>query len=155
MLWKDGPKFAEYNVGVTDGKATSYGDYFTWASDIASTQWGADWRMPTYTEFDNLINKCTLEKKTNFEDSGVTGWLCTGKGDYSGNSVFFPAAGLDMGEPMGKDDVNNKGYYWTSEQDAYATYLMVFTSTGWPDYPNATGISSGLFSRTVRAVYTK
>ena len=153
QLWKDGPKFAEYNVGVTDGKATSYGGYFPWASDIASTQWGDDWRMPTYLEFDALLNKCTLEKKTNFEDSGVTGWLCTGKDDYSGNSVFFPAAGLDMGT-WGKDDVNNKGYYW-SEQFAYGIYLMVFTSTGYPDCPSLTGISDDGFSRTVRAVYTK
>ena len=154
QLWKDGPKFAEYNVGVTDGKATSYGGYFTWASDIASTQWGADWRMPTYLEFDALINNCTLEKKTNFEGSGVTGWLCKGKGDYSDNSVFFPAAGLDMGE-MGKDDENNKGYYLTSEQIPWGSpYFMIFTSAGSPNCPSVLG-ASDVFSRTVRAVYTK
>ena len=38
QLWKNGPKFAEYNVGVTDGKAESYGGLYPWADNIASAQ---------------------------------------------------------------------------------------------------------------------
>ena len=71
QLWENGPKFAEYNVGVTDGKAESYGGYYCWGKtvdqdengdyktgtdaltgddDTATNLWGSNWRMPTADE---------------------------------------------------------------------------------------------------------
>ena len=72
QLWENGPKFAEYNVGVTDGKAESYGGYYAWGGsqnkvddhnknntgtgdlsgtdDTATNLWGSKWRMPTADE---------------------------------------------------------------------------------------------------------
>ncbi|MCQ2205965.1 MAG: hypothetical protein MJZ43_04230 [Bacteroidaceae bacterium] len=112
QLWENGPKFAEYNVGVTDGKAESYGGYYCWGGsidkdpngeynvgsetltgddDTATKLWGSAWRMPTQEEFYNLLANCDVEWLT---VNGVNGTKFTGKGDYASNSVFLPAAGI-------------------------------------------------------------
>ena len=128
QLWENGPKFAEYNVGVTDGKAESFGGYYTWADNIATTQWGEKWRMPTRAEFDALLNNqnCTCTWTT---QNGVKGLLCKGKEntDYSSNSVFLPAAGLcDDGDVHGQGDY---GLYWSSTpNDRYGAYSLNFDS---------------------------
>ena len=128
QLWENGPKFAEYNVGVEDGKAESYGDYYEW-DDTAIKQWGNNWRVPTKEEFDALLNNenCTYTWTTNYKGSGIKGLLCIGKGDYSSSSVFFPAAGYSL---FGKiDDVGIAGYCWSSTPDgSYGAYYLRFYS---------------------------
>ena len=105
QLWDNGPKFAEYNVGVTDGKSESVGSVFTWSTDIAKVQWGNSWRMPTSDEFNALLTNCTY---TNTTKNNVSGLLFTGKYEYSSYSIFLPIA---------------SSYYWSATQadgtDAY------------------------------------
>ena len=128
QLWENGPKFAEYNVGVTDGKAESFGGYYTWADNIATTQWGEKWRMPTRAEFDALLNNqnCTCTWTT---QNGVKGLLCKGKEntDYSSNSVFLPAAGNCYdGNVSGQGSL---GSCWSSTpNDRYGAYSLNFDS---------------------------
>ena len=132
QLWEDGPKFAEYNVGVTDGKAESYGGYYCWgrsidqehpgtcntgsveltgADDTATNLWGSNWRMPTKEEFDKLLANCTAQWVTNYKNTGVKGRLFTGKGAYASNSIFFPAtASCNDGTVLTGD----WGNYWSS-----------------------------------------
>ncbi len=149
QLWKDGPKFAEYNVGVTDGKAESYGGYYTWggtykngegiiwndddntgfapligSDDTATNLWGENWRMPKQTELQALLDNCTVEWTA---VGGKNGRKFTGKGAYASNSVFLPAAGYcSSGDVL---DQGNHGYYWSSAPNgsSYAYYLS-FTS---------------------------
>ena len=144
QLWADGPKFAEYNVGVTDGRAESYGGYYCWGKstdqepngnykdgsdaltntdDTAYDLWGSAWRMPRKDELEALCNEsnCTITWKT---VNGVNGREFTGKGDYASNSVFLPAAGYCY-----YGDVHDQGYdgfYWSSTPDGsnYASYLL-------------------------------
>ena len=126
QLWENGPKFAEYNVGVEDGKAESYGDYYEW-DDTAIKQWGNNWRVPTKEEFDALLNNenCTYTWTTNYKGSGIKGLLCIGKGDYSSSSVFFPAASNCI--EGGVYEQGYYGYYWSSTPDgsdgAYSLYF--------------------------------
>lgn len=97
QLWKNGPKFAEYNVGVTDGKAESYGSYYYWGgiwpngesedwalaykddhntgtidltgdNDTATNLWGSNWRMATYEEFEALVDS------ENCTHKGIAKW---------------------------------------------------------------------------------
>ena len=144
QLWENGPKFAEYNVGVTDGKAESYGGYYSWGGseasntkdantgteklgsteDTATKLWGSKWRMPTNAELDALVNNenCTCEW-TNVGE--VNGCKITGKGDYASNSIFLPAAGY---YPRGiLTDIGDMCYYWSSmpntQQTSYAYRL--------------------------------
>lgn len=110
-----GLKWATYNIGAD--KPEEYGDKFAWGEiemkssydmdnnltsgdafnnedvsgnllyDAAATQWGAPWRMPTYEECKELVDKCNWEQMTR---NGVKGILVTGP---NGNSIFFPFAG--------------------------------------------------------------
>ena len=143
QLWENGPKFAEYNVGVKDGKAESYGEYYTWGGnqnvedvvsptykggtdpltgtdDTATNLWGSGWRMPTQTELAALLSSCDVVWTT---VGGVNGCKFTGKGAYASNSVFLPAAGdCSYGDV---DDQGYNGYYWSStpEGSNFAYYL--------------------------------
>ena len=114
QLWADGPKFAEYNVGVTDGKAESYGEYYAWTENVASTEWGSAWRMPTKAELEALLANCNMEWIDEYQENynGATGLLCTGKGAYASNSIFLPAAGFSSGGYT--NEVNYNGFYWSS-----------------------------------------
>ena len=128
QLWKDGPKFAEYNVGAANNKAEDYGGYYAWGGhtnktddsytgsenlsgtyDTATYLWGSTWRMPTKAEFSALYENCNCTFTT---QSGVKGLLCTGKGNYSSNSIFLPAAGQRKGSSDAY--VGVYGYYWNS-----------------------------------------
>ncbi|MDO4824267.1 MAG: hypothetical protein Q4A08_08890 [Bacteroidales bacterium] len=114
QLWEGGPRFAEYNVGVTDGKAESYGGYYEWSDDVASTQWGDNWRTPTSTELQALVDNCDAKWTNNYNNSGRTGYIFTGKGYYSGNSIFLPAAGCCFpGSSLVCYD-GSDGLYWSS-----------------------------------------
>lgn len=55
--------------------------------DVARTQWGGSWRMPSNVEFQELIDSCTWSKTT-YKD--VEGYKVTGP---SGNSIFLPDVG--------------------------------------------------------------
>ena len=149
QLWENGPKFAEYNVGVTDGRAESYGGYYTWGGtyangygiawndtfndgsvaltgeyDTATKLWGDKWRMPTSEELQALFdeNNCNAEI---IEDSynEVLGIKFTGKGDYSANSIFLPAGGYVYDSEVYEEF--EAGYYWSStpDEDLLAPYL--------------------------------
>ena len=114
QLWENGPKFAEYNVGVTDGKAESYGEYYAWTENVASTEWGSAWRMPTSAELQALIDNCTYEWTT---VNDVPGRIYTGKGSYSSNSIFLPAAGYIS--KSGLTNEKRSGRYWSSNLDPF------------------------------------
>ena len=145
QLWENGPKFAEYNVGVTDGKPKSYGGYYCWGSsidkdsnaayksgsdaltgddDTATKLWGSAWRMPTQAELQALLDNCDVVWTT---VNGVNGRKFTGKGDYASNFVFLPAAG----EGYSGDVINqgDDGCYWSSSPNGsgYA-YRLIFDS---------------------------
>ena len=153
QLWKDGPKFAEYNVGAANNKAEDFGGYYAWGGhtnktndsytgsenlsgtyDTATNLWGSNWRMPTQAEFQALLNNenCTC---TWTNQDGVNGLLCTGYDAYSSNSVFLPAAGNYFnGRVSGQDGY---GYYWSSTAiESYEAYYLGFRSGGRSVYPD-------------------
>ncbi len=163
QLWKDGPKWAEFNVGAKS--VGEYGCYYAWGgsqdkvedhnmgddplsgdSDTATKLWGEKWRMPTRIEYDALLAYCTSEWKTNYNGTGKNGRLFTGKGDYSGNFVFFPAAGIyECGSVRGDGE---DGEYWCSTP-SYGS-LTFYLSFG----PHNQGVPcySRLGTRSVRAI---
>ena len=146
QLWENGPKFAEYNVGVTDGKAESYGGYYCWGSsidkdlsaaykegtdaltgndDTATALWGSNWRMPTKAELDDLLANCDVAWTT---VNGVNGRKFTGKGDFASNSVFLPAAG-----GFGFGSVYSQGYgvsYWSSTPNGDRFACILYFESG-------------------------
>ena len=161
QLWENGPKFAEYNVGVTDGKAESYGGYYCWGSSIDKDQsaayksgtdlltgtddtainlWGNNWRMPTKAELEALLTNCDVEWTT---VGGVNGRKFTGKvAPYTSNSVFLPAGGYCSRGNV--DDQGGFGNYWSSTPNGSSLAYFLDFSSGYQfvdDYDRGLGYS--------------
>ena len=143
QLWENGPKFAEYNVGVTDSKAESFGGYYAWGgnqdkvddhntgtdalsgdNDTATKLWGSKWRMPTQAEFEALLANCDVEWTA---VNGVNGKKFTGQGDYASNSIFLPAAGsCNKGSVASQ---GSSGRYWSIAPESTFAYQLYFKSS--------------------------
>ena len=82
--------------------------------DAATIRWGGSWRMPTETEFLELIEQCTWSLVT---QNGVKGYKVTGK---NGNAIFLPAAGTTNEEEF--VNIGIGGYYWTSSLSSLMPY---------------------------------
>ena len=132
-----GTTFTKYNA--TDGKTTLDPD-----DDVAATDWGGNWRMPTDDEWKELIDSCTQTWTTL---NGINGYEIKSK--INGNSIFLPATGFRSDEALNYD--GSSGVYWSRTLD-----------TGSPE--NAGGIgfvpnalerlgSHRYYGRAVRPVY--
>ncbi len=145
-----GLKWATRNIGADNPE--DYGHYFAWGEtspkeeytkencstygkdmddisgnaeyDAATANWGGDWRMPTYDEQRELLDRCTWTWAT---ENDVNGYKVTGP---NGNSIFLPAAGFRYGSSL--DDSGSRGYYWSSTPCDYnldcSAYYLFFTS---------------------------
>ena len=128
-------KWATCNVGAS--QPHGYGNYYAWGEtstkseytsdnsptygknisdirgdsyyDVARSNWGGSWRLPTEREMEELVNKCTWKWTT---QSGVNGYKVTGP---NGNSIFLPAAGYCGGSS--RYGVGESGDYWSSSPD--------------------------------------
>ena len=127
-----GLKWATCNVGASSPE--DYGDYYAWGEvstkdeyslstcstweesianisgnpryDVARAKWGGSWRMPTWPEFQELIDKCTWEWTTKGDHNG---YKVTGR---NGNSIFLPAAGYRGGADT--HDAESYGRFWSA-----------------------------------------
>ena len=76
--------------------------------DIAAYMWGADWRVPTRAEVQELIDKCTFTPETTEGD--VKCLRATGP---NGNSILLPLSGIR--ELVSAESRGALGYYWTAD----------------------------------------
>ncbi len=72
--------------------------------DAAFIEWGANWRMPTKDEFQELVDNCE--------------WVWTNGGYFviskkNGNSIFLPAGGIKKYQNK-LDKYYEEGHYWSS-----------------------------------------
>ena len=142
-------KWADRNVGAY--ASSDPGSYFAWgetaskksftddnyngaeltdkqisgtSKDVARVKWGADWRMPTCEEINELYEECEWKWCT---VNGIQGYQITGPSD---NSIFLPAGGVKIKSEL--QDHGKMGYYWTSERAseendygyAYELYIL-------------------------------
>ena len=75
--------------------------------DAATFNWSGDWRMPTRSEMQELIDNCTWTWVT---QNGVNGYKVASK--VNSNSIFLPAAGYRYGTSL--NNAGNNGNYWSS-----------------------------------------
>ena len=103
--------------------------------DVAHVKWGGNWRIPSYSEYMELLNKCTW---TWAILDGVKGCMITSNIEgYTDRSIFLPAAGRRSYNYFEEKDV--MGFYYCStlydgNNPSYA-YNMQFSSGGlWSSY---------------------
>lgn len=113
-----------YN-GFTDGKTVLDPE-----DDAAHVNWGGNWRMPTYAEWDELRNtaNCVWTWTSNYNSTGVAGYIVTST--RNSNTIFLPASGVRLDSSLA--NVGSGGYYWSSslcEDDSSIAYNLVFYSS--------------------------
>ena len=97
--------------------------------DAAQMNWGANWRMPTLDELEELKENCGWAVVT------INGVRCQKATSYiNGNSIIFPLAGCKDGETLRQATYN--GYYWGSKSygNSAASALTLWTDV----YNNST-----------------
>lgn len=113
--------------------------------DVAHVKWGGSWRMPTYTEFAELIRSCAWEWST---IDGVSGYKVTGP---NGNSIFLPAGGhksLYHGEYTPVRDENETGCYKTSTDMSHGPCYVIFNDRS----VSYNGDGRGFYGESIRPV---
>ena len=78
--------------------------------DAAYVNWGADWRMPTKAELDELRTNCNWTWAENYNETGVKGYMVSSK--TNSNSIFLPAAGYYQDSKL--NNVEIFGVYYAS-----------------------------------------
>ena len=78
--------------------------------DAARVHMGGDWRMPTQTEIQELLENTENEWVEDFNGSGVNGRKFSSK--INGNSIFIPVAGICRDGSV--DYVGSNGGIWSS-----------------------------------------
>ena len=108
-----------YNGFVDNKNTMELGD------DVAYATWGGTWRMPTNTEWSELLNNCTWTWTT---QNNVNGYLV--KSNTNSNSIFLPAAGCYKGTAL--NDAGSIGYYWSARlslKSYFARYFKINSDT--------------------------
>ena len=77
--------------------------------DIARRMMGGDWRMPTKSEFQELIERCDWSEILTL--NGVKGYYVYNKSDHS-KYIFLPMGGYKFNQSV--SNLGELGLYWTS-----------------------------------------
>lgn len=113
--------------------------------DAAAANWGAEWRMPSVEQVQELVENCSAQWTTL---NGVYGMLFTGS---NGATLFLPVTGERDGSEL---KYTNDGLYWlrtlkpTYSWSAYHLYVGP-RAVNW--YDDCFYRSTGLTVRAVRA----
>ena len=110
----------------SDGKTTLDAE-----DDVATVQWGEGCRMPSRAEFQELYDKCDWSWKSDYQGTGVSGYLVTGPNNHT---IFLPASGFRDNDGLARGPF---GHYWSSSLDSSDTddaFYLYFYSGGF--YPS-------------------
>ena len=98
--------FTKYNAGFKLNYNAEAED------DVVAARLGGCWRMPTFTEMNELVQQCDWALT---EQNGVAGYKVTSR--TTGASIFLPAAGYMEGGELCYP--GTAGRYWTATRHAY------------------------------------
>ena len=114
--------------------------------DAVNAAWGGNWRMPTTTQCQTLINATNYSWTNNYNNTGVEGGIFTDKNDSS-KVLFFPAAGIGSDGSIR----NGEGGYWNDSCDNSnlnnAYYMSILSGA-----PNANNTYYRYYGLSVRGV---
>lgn len=110
--------------GVVDNKTK-----LDFCDDAAYVNWGGSWRMPSRAEIKELLDNTTKVWQTNYNSTGVTGFLLTSTvSGYESKSIFLPSTGYVSGSGS-KHEEGRYGNYLSSSLSStseclYAIYFI-------------------------------
>ena len=127
--------WATENVGEAKGQyheqmymfRDTYGYYYSQANAIeAAKTWnsgsggGRSWTLPSKAQWQALIDYCDWEWCTNYNGTGMNGYLVEGRDDTyeSDHSIFLPAAGICLNGLSIYSGPGNDGYYWSAVNES-------------------------------------
>lgn len=134
--WCEGDKKSVTKYTIPVGSSGGFVDYKTRlepADDAAHVNWGGNWRMPTYDEWQELYENCDM-----YGSYAVS--------RINGNSISLPFAGY-KGE-VGTDI--NGAYYWSSSLSNYSDIANSIFFT----YSGGGGVSGREVGLSVRPVWS-
>ena len=97
------------------------------SDDAATANWGSGWQMPSYAQFNELINS-SYTTTTWTTLNGKYGRKISSKSN--GNSIFLPAAGYRYDASL--DNAGSYGFYWSRSLNtsySYYAYYLSFDSS--------------------------
>ena len=152
-IWSYGSEdsLKKYNTddsfGVVDNKTSLDKE-----DDAAISIWGGMWRMPTVAEFQELLDNCSRQWKTDYNGS-YKGFLLTSKvAGYTDKSIFLPAAGYCNGKAL--YGVGRYGDFWSSTLEAsMPAYAQTLHFDGLPPVSIYLGCSYRNMGKSIRPVY--
>ena len=81
--------------------------------DVAQVKLGGGWRMPTKEEMADLLQFCKWSWKSDYEGSGVSGFVVTSLVEgFEDKSIFLPTAGYTGN--VGPQYAGSNGSYWSA-----------------------------------------
>jgi len=139
------------NVDIGAASADSHGDFYRWGAtkpflgdnknyytgnkditplsghDTATELWGSKFRMPTLTEFRELINHCDVEIVKDKYDVVIGRRFTSTVAGYEDRSIFLPTSGVYQHNSSYRYGVNTENSHWTStnydDDEAYRVFL--------------------------------
>ncbi len=144
-----------YNNDYSEGDYTDNLVTLEATDDAATANWGSDWRMPTKTELEELAVECTWAWTTDYNSTGVAGYIVSSKAAGNTNAIFLPAASFRNAtdEPSGN---GSYGYYWCSSLDAENNEpSRAWNFTIYSDSNNDIESNKRYYGLSVRAVFAQ
>lgn len=144
QLWEGGPYWASSNLGESEVQDhPEYGAFYKFDDAEAAVKLllGQEWRVPSKGDFDKLVDDSYCTKVW---DETKKGWTFTGKGAYSSNSIFLPAAGYDGRNGQGRIRAGLNSCYWSSKvyEGTFMWSLKIDTDTAFTSkYERSAGAS--------------
>lgn len=155
-----------FNNGIADYDATYFGTNLSnWVDgttlkpeyDAAYVAYGNNAHIPTSSDYQELMDNCTITWTNDFEGTGVKGFICTSNiAGYTDQYIFLPAAGRRKDSGISGENENLR--YWTS---TLATETTVHSSgdmsAAWGMFSEGTemqmdGYGDRYYGLSVRAV---
>lgn len=120
--WGNGDEITKYGID-SDDDMVGNNSVLEADDDVATANWGSEWRMPTKIELEELLEGCDWEWVEGFNGSGVNGHLGISKTNEA--TIFLPAAGLRSSTNL--LFAGSGGNYWLSSlSDMVYAYRLFF-----------------------------
>lgn len=124
------------------------------SDDAAHVNWGGKWRIPTETEWTELVENCTAKREISIQLPDGLGQVSYGGIKFiskiNGNSIILPFAGGAVMREL--DDVRNNGFYWSS------TLYSDDSTKAWGLYVDSSGggvaILLRAYGQSIRPVFS-